>query len=414
MKQIIIVAIAAVASLSLGAPAIAQDRDECITTQISGATIEDVPGLIADAACLARLNKNMSAQMQSRLEKAAEILAATPVDPPVEPEPSEDRHPITPIASNFNRDDFLGLKGIPPSAAPDVVGAFRFLCQPSHLAWVDPIVYPGSKTKSHLHQFFGNPEVDENTTYESLRTTGDSTCMNKLNRSAYWIPAMMDGRGNVVVPDFITVYYKRYPDPGPFCGTVGECVPQPDGIKAIFGYDMLGDNHTGNAWVRCNNTRYEAGEPLPDDCGAEVKLTVNTQICWNGVDLDSPDHRSHFADPIRNNSTGWQSKCPETHPKLVPTFTLTASYTTDENFPEWRLSSDEMAGTVQFASFHTDLWDAWDGPTKQAWTDGCINQMLNCSDGDLGQGQIMKRWAGYGLKADPRLVAVPDNHHSGH
>jgi hypothetical protein len=76
-----------------------------------------------------------------------------------------------------------------------VVGAFRFICNPAHLAKDDPIGYPGQPGKSHLHQFFGNTAANANSTYESLRTTGQSTCNSPLNRSAYWMPAMMNGKG---------------------------------------------------------------------------------------------------------------------------------------------------------------------------------------------------------------------------
>jgi hypothetical protein len=98
----------------------------------------------------------------------------------------------------------------------DPLGAFRFDCGAGPLKYDDPIVFPGQPGKSHLHQFYGNVTVDGNSTFESLRTKGDGTCggTNKgqtLNRSAYWVPAMFDGKGNVVHPDIIGVYYKRVP-----------------------------------------------------------------------------------------------------------------------------------------------------------------------------------------------------------
>ena len=88
-----------------------------------------------------------------------------------------------------------GTGQLPPLEAGQVEGAFRFLCAPSHNAYDDPIVFPGQPGKSHLHTFFGNTLADGNSTYESLRKTGDSTCNDMLNRSAYWIPALMlEGR----------------------------------------------------------------------------------------------------------------------------------------------------------------------------------------------------------------------------
>ncbi|RYF04348.1 MAG: DUF1996 domain-containing protein, partial [Oxalobacteraceae bacterium] len=125
------------------------------------------------------------------------------------------------IASNFDVNQYLvpswGRGDIPASGAPDVVGAFRFICNPGQLLADDPIVYPGQPGRSHLHQFFGNTAANANSSYASLRTSGESTCNNMLNRSAYWIPAMMNGRGKVVRPDYISIYYKRRAVNDPEC-----------------------------------------------------------------------------------------------------------------------------------------------------------------------------------------------------
>ncbi|WP_197323377.1 DUF1996 domain-containing protein, partial [Staphylococcus haemolyticus] len=119
------------------------------------------------------------------------------------------------------------------------MGAFRFLCTPSHNAYNDPIVYPGQTGKSHLHTFFGNTKADANSTYESLRTSGESTCNNLLNRSAYWIPALLNGQGKVVMPDYVSIYYKRRPSTDPVCQRQGKaCIALPRGLRYVFGYNM--------------------------------------------------------------------------------------------------------------------------------------------------------------------------------
>ena len=59
------------------------------------------------------------------------------------------------------------------------------------------------------------------------------------------------------------------------------------------------------------------------------------------------------------------------------------------------------------STFHADFFMAWDPTIKQMWHDNCINKMLNCSDGDLGNGKKMKQFAGFSWLASPRLVAVP-------
>src|SRR3954449_5787704 len=155
----------------------------------------------------------------------------------------------TPIASNgdFNvaMQPTWGSGTIPGSAAPDVVGAFRFICTAGQVLPDDPIVYPGQPGKSHLHQFYGNEAANASSTYAGLRARGTSTCNHgpfAANRSAYWMPAMLDGAGNVVKPAFVSIYYKRRPASAPKCSLTsgaphaeGDSLPIPNGLKFIFG-----------------------------------------------------------------------------------------------------------------------------------------------------------------------------------
>src|SRR6478752_5197313 len=80
---------------------------------------------------------------------------------------------------------------------PSRYGTFRIPCAYSHMAYDDPIVFAGSPGASHLHVFFGNTSVDANSTQQSL-DAGGSTCRGgTANRSAYWMPAMIDTGLNV-------------------------------------------------------------------------------------------------------------------------------------------------------------------------------------------------------------------------
>ncbi|MGK6325343.1 hypothetical protein ACMGDM_19930 [Sphingomonas sp. DT-51] len=49
----------------------------------------------------------------------------------------------------------------------------------------------------------------------------------------------------------------------------------------------------------------------------------------------------------------------------------------------------------------------WDDPTPGTPMANCIDKLLNCSDGELGDGTIMKRWSGFGYTANPRVVPAP-------
>lgn len=334
------------------------------------------------------------------------------------------------IPSNFDINKYLvpswGTGDIPSTMAPDVVGAFRFICSPGQVLADDPIVYPGQPGRSHLHQFFGNTAANANSTYASLRTTGDSTCNNMLNRSAYWMPAMMNGRGRVVRPDYVAVYYKRRPVNDPECLrlAVKGCRDVPRGLRYVFGYNMA-TGEGGGFYFNCDGPTatpghyadiIDAAKACP--IGNRLGAVIDAPQCWDGKNLDSADHRSHMAYP---GYGGWgYLKCPDTHPYAIPAFTLGAWYTVDADLdrsgewrpsmPTWSFSSDNMPGMEAKrpgSTMHADWFGAWDDDVKKMWTDNCIDKLLNCSGGDLGNGKQLRMFDSFSWYANPRVVDPP-------
>lgn len=88
-------------------------------------------------------------------------------------------------------------------------GQFRTQCEFSHFMYDDPILFPDQPGAAHLHMVFGNTDVNAYTTQETLEDSGSGSCNGQeLNRSGYWVPAMLDGDGMVRIPERIVVYYK--------------------------------------------------------------------------------------------------------------------------------------------------------------------------------------------------------------
>ena len=68
-----------------------------------------------------------------------------------------------------------------------------------------------------------------------------------------------------------------------------------------------------------------------------------------------------------------------------------------------------MAGkTARIAgsTFHADWFGAWDDGVLNTWHDNCINKLLNCSDGILGDGMKMAQ-SKTASASGPRVVAMP-------
>jgi hypothetical protein len=369
--------------------------------------------------------------------------APPPTPPPGSADTTSLIAPLADIADNFTTSTTLRttIESVPASLDP--AGAFRFTCFSGQLLKDDPIVYPGQPGKSHLHLFFGNTGTNASSTYNSLRTTGGSTCTHDSGgtplsptpqRTAYWMPAMLDGAGNAVKADFMLTYYKAIPSSSPDCGApdathIGYCVGLPNGLRFIKGYNMA-DGTGGPA------PNSDIGSRLGYDCeatdgtgtsytqpqysiaatvatgqcpiGAWLRVFITLPDCWDGVHLDMPDHRSHMVYASGAGVNGRRA-CPADHPYNIPEIALQMFFRTDANFAagKWHLASDEMVpGAPAGSTLHFDYWEAWSPMVKNMWKTGCIDGHFSCNAGELGNGQSIAGMNG-NFSDIPNHILVP-------
>ena len=279
--------------------------------------------------------------------------------------------------------------------APAGDGAFRTVCTFAHMSFDDPIVFPGQAGRSHLHTFFGNTGSNANSTADSLRTTGNSTCRGGIaNRSAYWVPTMIDtADGTPIVPDSIGVYYKN----GEFDGSLIK--PIPVGLRMIAGDPTLTvpDSPVFARRFKCvggpNNENDKYGPGIPNcDVGAQVWSEVFFPQCWDGVNLDSPDHKSHMSYLVQDMSPPFAKHCPATHPVIIPQITFNVIYTvTTKDAPlRWRLASDRYDPSLPGGySSHGDWFNGWKSDISDAWAKSCVQAKKDCHSHLLGDGRMI-------------------------
>ena len=268
---------------------------------------------------------------------------------------------------------------VPPSSD---IGAFRVTCDYSHMSQDDPIVYPGQPCRAHLHTFFGNTLTSSSSTYDSLRTTGNSTCRGGIaNRTAYWIPTLMND-GAPMIPTSAIFYYKAgygIPDASP------KVQKLPAGLRMIAGNPMATAPEPDlHAYWGCQNVyKGHFAEIIDCDVGDSLQMTVVFPQCWNGVDLDSADHKSHMA-YARN------SACPATHPVILPEISQNVQWerTAGLDIKKLRVSSDHYdASQPGGYSAHGDWFEAWEPNIRDAFVTHCINQTVDCHAHLLGDGR---------------------------
>ena len=274
----------------------------------------------------------------------------------------------------------------PPSG--DGTGNFRTTCFPTHMSRDDPIVFPGQPGRAHLHTFFGNTEANASSTTETLLNRGNSSCRGGIvNRSAYWVPSMIDTRTNrAVMPEESAFYYKSG-----YLGVRPETIrPFPRGLRMIAGDPRhTSSNYVPGAWrFTChhNNTEANRGLSIPNcSVGDDVLLEIFFPQCWVGGEenVDSPDHTSHMA---YANGRG----CPASHPVPLMEITFNIHYPITERnqATHWRLSSDNYSGPAGYSA-HGDWWNGWDEEIMNSIVRNCINRALDCHSHLLGDGRAI-------------------------
>lgn len=272
--------------------------------------------------------------------------------------------------------------GAQPYRDNDGTGAFRTMCKRSHFNRDDSLVYPGQSGRAHLHMYWGNTASDANSTAESIRTSGNSTCGGGIaNRSTYWVPAMIDtSDGSVIDMSYADVYYKTG-----YSGIKNEQIkPIPRGLRMIAG-DML--KTTKDQWFSYHDFVCEANgkreTAIPGGCtSGQLLMQISFPQCWNGRDLTAPDNKSHMA-----YASG---SCPASHPVPLPTISYIVHFPipAGRNTSNWRLSSDNYIGQGG-NSIHADWINGWDDTLPAVWTGLIINRGLSGGSYMLGDGRVL-------------------------
>ncbi len=275
---------------------------------------------------------------------------------------------------------------------------FRANCEVSHFSYDDPIVYPGEPERAHLHMFLGNTHTNAFSTYDSLLNSGSSTCNGKeLNRTAYWVPAMFDGKGGVVVPFNNAFYYKSET-----AQAVGNVQPYPANLQLIADQRFNNNGNQGTAAFRCNDI-YNGGKSefggtipnCPSPAASGQPGTLEYQIffgyCWNGNESEVGDWVANL-DNFTSPEGYWHSgKCPASHPITFPALVTHIFFDIPlgETTADWYLSSDVDSKSRQLAnepgaSAHADWFGAWNPEVNKEWVQNCSNTpAAGCGDAYL-------------------------------
>jgi len=272
---------------------------------------------------------------------------------------------------------------ISPVSCTEGQGTFLVVCAPLTIQRSDPILNPGI-AGSHVHSVTGGNAFQRLMGPMDALKANETTCDQGIDHSNYWVPQLYHMRDDkmweMVRYGHNVIYYQlRACDYAPGltkCDNPtsdGTKIPLafPDGFRMVAGDPLRRTQNDSDIAQRAvhiacltfdgelDPKQYGQGPGFPKQRCLTLRAEVYFPSCWDGINLDSPDHKSHVAYPAIGDFNG--GVCPQSHP--VALFSIffeffydTRSYT---DFDRFAFANGDPTGF----GFHGDFVMGWTNRT---------------------------------------------------
>ncbi|CCG82299.1 WSC domain protein [Taphrina deformans PYCC 5710] len=244
----------------------------------------------------------------------------------------------------------------------------------------DPVVSPGL-VSGHVHTVMGASNFNYTTTFKDLRASTCTSCEIAQDLSSYWVPSLYyhnkltNTYTDVKQIGGMLVYYiQRYSYTGE------QLYAFPDGFRMLAGNpnvrSYLGTLESQAISYHCLNYSDPA---IPEThnfpstaCPDGLRQQIFFPSCWDGVNVDSSDHKSHVAYPSASDS----GTCPSTHPYRLVSLFYEVIWDTYPYYDKLTAGTGELVlsnGDPTGYSSHADFVNGWDNDLLQRAVDTCLN-----------------------------------------
>ncbi|KAI1917975.1 hypothetical protein LOZ61_000089 [Ophidiomyces ophidiicola] len=292
---------------------------------------------------------------------------------------------------------FMAMIAVVLTMVAPVLGFWRLPCRGVlGVARMDPIFEPG-RPSPHAHSIVGGGNFALNTSSEDLLGSSCTSCEVAQDKSAYWTPSLYfiheSGKAELVdqTGGMLIYYLPRGPNvlafPRALRMVAGDnyqrnfTISDGDRPKSSWTKEDKSQLALGQRALGFNCLNYKAQpEPslfrhaLPDrrmldeKCLDGLRTEIVFPSCWNGKDLDSPDHKSHVAYPdLVDNGV-----CPEGFDKRIVMLMYETIWNTNafKGLPgEFVFSNGDPTGY----GYHGDFIEGWQETVLQNAIDQCTN-----------------------------------------